>query len=132
MLEEVDTKGKERDEQMFEGVNRLLQNTTHTQTLTEEEQGDRGALNNITQTTESMRVSPHIQPEDVSHGNLSGLAVITTSPLSNLNTTSRAWVRADKPEVFSVGVEIPHCPSLLRLVLLHLVEVELEGLLLLL
>ena len=88
MLEEVETKGKERDEQMLKGLNRLLQNTSHVQTSTEEEQGDRGAFTNITQTTESMQVSPHIQPEDASHGNLSGLVVITTPPLSNPNTTS--------------------------------------------
>ena len=73
---------------MLEGLNRSLQNTTHIQTSTEEEQGDRRAFTNITQTTESMQVSPHIQPEDASHGNLSGLVDITTSPLSNLNTTS--------------------------------------------
>ena len=45
---------------------------------------------------------------------------------------AQAWVRADEPEFFSVGVEVPHRPSLLGLVLLHLVEVEVEGLLLLL
>ena len=68
MLEEVETKGKDRDEQMLEGLNRLLQNTTHIHTSTEEEQGDKTASTNITQTTESMQVSPHIQPEDASHG----------------------------------------------------------------
>ena len=74
---------------MLEGLNSLLQNTTHVQTSTEEEQGDRSVFANITQTTESMQqVSPHIQPEDASQGNLSGLIAITTSPLSNLNTTS--------------------------------------------
>ena len=88
MLEEVETKGKERDEQMLKGLNRLLQNTSHVQASTEEEQGDRGVFTNITQTTESMQVSPHIQPEDASHGNLSGLVVITTTPLSNPNTAS--------------------------------------------
>ena len=88
MLEEAETKGKERDEQMLKGLNRLLQNTSHVQTPTEEEQGDRGVSTNITQTTESMQVSLHIQPEDASHGNLSDLVVITTTPLSNPNTTS--------------------------------------------
>ena len=39
MLEEAETKGKERDEQMLKGLNRLLQNTSHVQTSTEEEQG---------------------------------------------------------------------------------------------
>ena len=34
MPEEVETKGKDRDEQMLEGLNRLLQNTTHIQTST--------------------------------------------------------------------------------------------------
>ena len=88
MLEEVETKGKERYEQVLRGLNRLSQNTSHVQTSTEEEQGDRDVSTNITQTTESMQVSPHIEPEDASHGNLSGLVVITTTPLSNPNTTS--------------------------------------------
>ena len=82
MLEEAETKGKERYEQVLRGVNRLSQITS-----TEEEQGDRDVSTNITQTTESMQVSPHIEPEDASHGNLSGVVVITT-PLSNPNTTS--------------------------------------------
>ena len=88
MLEEAETKGKKRDEQVLKGLNRLLQNTSHVQTPTEEEQGNRGVSTNITQTTESMQVSLHNQPENVPHGNLSDLVVITTTPLPNPNTTS--------------------------------------------
>ena len=36
---------------------------------------------------------------------------------------AQVWVRANKPEVSFVGVEVPHRPSLLGLSRLHLVEV---------